>query len=75
MLFTKCRLSLSKEKEGRKKKKTNSYVSLLFLLEIVHLSTDDLNDFLISLLENHVLTVVANVFFFPLSNLLFLSAL
>ena len=75
MLFTKGRESMSKEKEGRKKKKTNSYVSLLFLLEIVHLSTDDLNDFLISLLKNHVLTVVANVFFFPLSNLLFLSAL
>ena len=75
MLFTKGRESMSKEKEGRKKKKTNSYVSLLFLLEIVHLSTDDLNDFLISLLKNHVLTVVANISFFPLSNLLFLSAL
>ena len=75
MLFTKGRESMSKEKEGRKKKKNNSYVSLLFILEIVHLSTDDLNDFLISLLKNHILTVVANISFFPLSNLLFLSAL
>ena len=61
MLFTKGQESMSKEKEGRGKKKANSYVCQLFLLEIVHLSTDDLNDFLISLLKNHVLTVV----FFP----------